>query len=166
VLPARSGLNTPWQARDRLDRVGKGAPLDGLARSGRTLSWTDSESKFAKGAEDQEGGRTQDLSFSLGKGVKADSKLDAVAGGGPAFQAGLATGMRLLAVNMQAYKPERLAAAITANQDGKHPIQLLLRQDDPFRQVSLQWQGGLRYPQLQRVAHAPDRLSTVYAPRS
>jgi predicted metalloprotease with PDZ domain len=166
VLAARSGLNTPWQGRERLDRVGKGAPLDGLARSGRALGWTDSESKFAEGAENQEGGRTQDLSLSLGRSVKADGKLDAVAWGGPALQAGLATGMRVLAVNMQANKPERLAAAITANQDGKHPIQLLLRQDDPFRQVSLQWQGGLRYPQLQRVAHAPDRLSTVHAPRS
>lgn len=157
-----------WAAflRERLDRVGQGAPLDGLARSGWKLGWTDTPSKFAKGADDREGGRSQDLSFSLGLSVKADGKLDHVSWGGPVFQAGLAPGMSVLAVNMGAYKPERLAAAITANKDGKHPIQLLIRQDDQFRQVSIPWQGGLRYPQLQRVDGTPDRLSKVFAPRS
>jgi predicted metalloprotease with PDZ domain len=156
-----------WAAflRTRLDRVGPGAPLDGLARSGWQLAWTNTESKFAKGGEDRDGGRSQDLNFSLGLSIKSDGKLDYVAWQGPAFQAGLAPGMSLLAVNMQAYTPERLAAAITANQDGQHPIGLLVRQDDQFRQVSINWRGGLRYPQLQRVEGTPDRLSTVYAPR-
>ena len=70
-----------------------------------------------------------------------------------------------MAVNLQAYKAERLAEAITANKGGRAPLQLLLRENDQYRQVTLDWRGGLRYPVLQRAEGTPDRLTAIQSPR-
>jgi len=169
VATLNTVASNDWAAflRQRLDRTGTGAPLDGLARSGWKLVWRETESKFARGSggggDDAE--RSQDLSWSLGVRVAADGKLDAVAWDSPAFKAGLAPGMQIVAVQMASYKPERLAAAITANKDGKQPVALLVKQGELYRQVSIDWRGGLRYPALERIAGTPDRLGSLYAPR-
>jgi predicted metalloprotease with PDZ domain len=155
--------------RARLDTNQPGAPLDGLARSGWRLDWAGTESDYAKHAEGWSGAngreRPADFQYSLGLRISSDGKLDQVMWGSPAFQAGLAPGLTLVAVNLDAYKPEKLAAAIQANTDGKAPIQLLLRDGDRFRNVSLDWRGGQRFPRLVRVEGTPDRLTQIQAAR-
>ena len=160
-----------WAAflRQRLDTHQPGAPLDGLARSGWRLAWAEEESEFAKNGEGWSGPsgreRPADFQYSLGLRITSEGKLDQVLWNSPAFRAGLAPGLTLVAVNLEAYKPEKLAAAIRANRDGRAPLQLLLREGDRFRVVSLDWRGGLRYPRLERVEGAPDRLSQIQAAR-
>ena len=152
--------------RQRLDSHGPGAPLDGLARSGWKLVWRDTESPFAKQAPGWGGQpRWADFRWSLGLMVAKDGQLKAVGWNSPAFQAGLAPGLTLVAVNLQAYSADRLAEAVRANREGKAPIQLLLKEGDQYRQVSLDWRGGLRYPALERIEGTPDRLGQLYAPR-
>jgi predicted metalloprotease with PDZ domain len=158
-----------WAAflRQRLDSHGPGAPLDGLARGGWKLVWSDSESAFAKAAEGWGGdsGRERPANFvySLGFSITGNGRLDSVAWDSPAFRAGLAPGMTVLAVAMQAYKEDRLAAAISANKDGSAPVDLLVRDGDRFKTVRIDWRGGLRYPRLERVSDTPDRLSAIYS---
>jgi hypothetical protein len=80
------------------------------------------------------GEKTNDFSYSVGISVSdKESRIDQVAWNGPAFKPGLAGGSKLVAVNMQEYKPERLAAAITANKDGSHPIELLVKEGELYR---------------------------------
>jgi predicted metalloprotease with PDZ domain len=154
---------------ERLDTHRPGAPLDGLARSGWTLAWTDKETEFAKNAEGWGGAdgheRPADFAYSLGLLVFGDGKIDTVLWDSPAFKAGLAAGETVIAVNMEAYKDEKLAAAVTANKDGHAPVQILVRDDDRFRTVTIDWSGGLRYPTLERIDGTPDRLSAIYAPK-
>ncbi|MFX8301080.1 hypothetical protein ABTL22_19110, partial [Acinetobacter baumannii] len=59
-----------------------------------------------------------------------------------------------------------LADAIAANTGGEAPLQLLLRDGDHFRTVTVDYRGGLRYPQLVRIEGTPDRLSEIMAPRA
>ena len=155
--------------RQRLDRTGPGAPLDGLQRGGWKLAWAGSESEFARNAEGRGGTggreRTANFDYSLGLRITGDGRLDQVVWDSPAYKAGLAPGLTLVAVNMSTYKAERLAEAIKANTEGKAPIQLLLREGETFRQVSIDWRGGLRYPRLERVEGTPDRLSAIQAAR-
>ena len=55
-----------------------------------------------------------------------------------------------------------LRDAIKAAQaDRKQPIDLLMRSADTFRTLQIDYHDGLRYPQLQRIEHAPDRLSEM-----
>lgn len=70
-----------------------------------------------------------------------------------------------MAVNLEAYQPEKLAAAIRANTGGQAPLQLLLREGERFRRVGLDWRGGLRCPRLERLDGTPDRPSLIQAAR-
>lgn len=159
-----------WAAflRERLDRAGTNAtaPLDGLARSGWRLAWSDKESSFASHERGWAGPsgteRPQDLAHSLGLRITSDGKLDQVFWQSPGFHAGLAPGMTLLAVNGRGYKPERLEAAIVANRDGSAPLQLLMKDGDRYSTARIDWRGGLRYPQLERINGTPDRLEALY----
>jgi predicted metalloprotease with PDZ domain len=157
-----------WAAflRERVDSNRPGAPLDGLARSGWKLAWAEKESEFSKNGEGR-GGKPKpaDFNYSLGLRVADDGKLVSVAWNSPAFKAGLAPDQTLVAVNLQAYKADKLAEAITANKNGKAPLQLLVRENDQFRLVTLDWRGGLRYPTLERLEGTPDRLTQLYSAR-
>jgi predicted metalloprotease with PDZ domain len=155
-----------WAAflRERLDGHASGAPLAGLERSGWRLAWADKPSEFARADEREE--RGDDFTYSLGLTVQKDGKLDNVLWGGPAYRAGLAGTMQLVAVNARAYKAERLSQAITANQDGSAPLALLVKDGDYYRSITLDYRGGLRYPRLERIPGTPERLdSAVFAPR-
>jgi predicted metalloprotease with PDZ domain len=146
--------------RARLDGHGP-APLDGLARSGWKLVYGEEPSPFFKDAEDYR--KLTDFVYSLGFSVGADGRIGNVLWEGPAFKAGLTAGYTLLAVDGRAYRPELLKSAITAAKSSPDPIELLLRKDDRFRTVRLDYHEGLKYPQLMRQ-DGPDRLARIFAP--
>lgn len=162
--------------RQRLDSKAPGAPLDGLARGGWKLVYSETPSDSARANEAEE--RYADLGHSLGITVGAprmggaaqaspgaDARISNVAWGSPAFEAGLAPGLTVVAVNSRAYKPELLKAAITANKQGQAPIELLLREGELFRTVRIDYRGGLRYPTLERLPGVEDRLGAILGRR-
>ncbi|MDL2356602.1 MAG: peptidase M61 [Pseudomonadota bacterium] len=149
--------------RSRLDGHASGAPLDGLARAGWKLVYTDTPSAATKAAEEHR--KSNDFSYSLGFAVKQDGKVAQVQWDGVAFRAGLASNSNIVAVNHRAYKPEVLQAAIRAAKTGKAPIELLVKQGVNFRTVTLDYHGGLRYPHLERIAGTPDRLAAILKAR-
>ena len=107
------------------------------------------------------------FTFSLGLSLSTeDGKVTEVVWGGPAFEAGVAPGMTLLAVNGRAWAPEVLKAAVTGAKSNGTPIDLLLRQDDLFRTIQVDYRGGLRYPQLERIEGRKDLLSELLKPRA
>jgi predicted metalloprotease with PDZ domain len=161
-----------WAAflRQRLDTHAPPAPLDGLARSGWKLVFAETPTDSAKAAEAE--GRFTDFGHSLGLRIgagrtpgAADGRIASVVWGGPAFKAGLAPGLTLLAVNGRAYKPDLLKQAITANKDGSAPLELLLREGELYRTVRMDWRGGLRFPRLERVEGSEDRLGALLGRR-
>lgn len=158
-----------WAAllRDRLDHKGDaGRLLDGLPRSGWKLDFDEQESEFAKNArEESEDGPEQNLYWSIGLAVRKEGKLGTVRWDGPAFRAGLAPGMQVVAVQGLAYKPERLAEAIVTAKGQGPAIELLVKDGERYFPVSLDYHEGLRYPKLVRIPGVPDRLSAIYAPR-
>ncbi len=161
--------------RSRLDGYGPGAALDGLARSGWKLVFDDRENPFLKSLEAVR--RSQGFRYSLGFDVGGGNGNDGGnrgAGGdrianlrwnSPAFKAGLTARMTLVAVNGRSYTGELLKEAITANKDGEHPIELIVKSGDYFRTVHIDYRDGLRYPHLARIEGTPDRLSQIFAPK-
>jgi len=148
--------------RSRVDGHGPGAPLDGLARAGWKLVYRDTPTAFLKA--DEERGKSTDLTYSLGMVIDKDGKLGRLLWDGPAFKAGLSGNTTLLAVNGTAYTPKLLKAAIKAARDGKNssePINLLVKKGKQFQTVALDYHGGLKYPQLERIPGTTDRLGTI-----
>ena len=159
----------PWDwakfLRQHLDAVGGPSPAAALERAGWRLAWSETESETQRTRK--RGGETSShFAFSLGLTVsEKEGTIKSVEWDSPAFKTGLAGGVKIVAVGMEEYKPERLAQAITANKDGQHPIELLVKEGERFRVVKIDWRGGLRYPTLERIAGTPDWLGAQMAPR-
>ena len=64
----------------------------------------------------------------------------------------------LIAVDGRAYKAERLKAVITEAKTSKAPIQLLVKDGEVYKTVSIAYHGGLRYPKLERIDGTEDQL--------
>lgn len=148
--------------RSRLDGHGPGAPLDGLARAGWKLVYSDRATDFLTAEEER--GKSANFQYSLGFSVGPEGKIQALRWDGPAFRAGLSGNTTLLAVNGVAYKAEGLRAAITAAKSDTRAIELLVKKGNLYRTVALDYHDGLKYPRLERLPDTPDRLQAIFQP--
>ncbi len=92
--------------------------------------------------------------------------LTDVVWGGPAFEAGLANGSTIVAVQGRAYASDLLTDAIRQGQKAGEPIELLVKTQDRYRTVRIDYRDGVRLPRLERVADTPDRLADLLKPRT
>ena len=147
--------------RTRVFDVAPNVPENGFTQGGYRLVYNDSEPDWMK-----KGDSTRGTSFatSLGFSVKADAGLDDVSWNGVAYKAGVTPDMQLQAVNDVKYTPAGLRETILAAEKNQEPIKLLLKRGDEFLTVSLDYHGGMRYPHLEKVGTAPDRLDEILAP--
>ena len=149
--------------KSQVDQINVAAPLDGLTRAGWRLGWTDQQSDYAKAVDAYF--EFTDLRYSLGIRVGKQGQIAQVMWDSPAFRAGLARGPTLVAVNLREYKPDVLRAAISAAKAGSEPIDLLVKEGSQYRQVRIDYRGGLRYPRLERIEGTKDWLAAIVAPR-
>lgn len=149
--------------RSRLDGHGPGAPLDGLTRGGYRLVYTDTPSDYQKTLYAER--HRSDFAWSLGIITSPTNSIGSVQWDSPAFRAGLAVGMQVIAVNGDAASADVLARAITAAKDTATPISLIIKDGDHYRTVDLDYHDGLKYPHLERIPGTPDRLGDLFSPR-
>lgn len=145
----------------RVDAVNVDAPTGGVTRGGYRLLFTDTPSDLDKSADELR--KLTSLTYSVGLSVDKDGEIKEVLWNGPAFQAGLAPGSRIIAVNELAFDLDQFKAAIKAAQHSTEPINLIVRQGDRFRTVRVDYHGGLRYPHLERDPTRPDLLQAIFA---
>ena len=150
--------------RERLDGVGKPAPLDGLLRGGYRLAYTDTPSDFEKDADGKH--KQCNLLYSIGATIENDGTVGEVVWNKAVFNAGVTAGAQVLAVNGLAYDADVLTDAITAAKTTHAPIQLIVKTGERYRVVAIEYFDGLRYPHLVRDASVPARLDDVLSPRS
>ena len=60
-----------------------------------------------------------------------------------------------------AYDKDALKDAVKAAKGGKAPIELLVKEFDRYRTVTLDYHDGLRYPHLERIEGTPDYLTPI-----
>lgn len=147
--------------RTRLDSYGVGAPLDGIARGGYRLVFTDAPTDFGKASEARR--RVVDLTYSLGFIVGEGARLTDVLWEGPAFEAGLTVGTQIVAVNGFSYDADRLREIVKLSKDAPSPVELIVKNGDRYRTIKLDYHGGLRYPHLERNEGVPARLDAILA---
>ena len=164
-----SGLNAvvpnDWASllRARLDSNELHAPeMAGInALSGYKLVYTDKPNYWSTTEE----GDGIDAEYSLGFSAGSGGTVGDVIVGSVADKAGLAPGFEIIAVNGRAFTPVLLHAAIkeTAGLTSA-PIELIVENTGYFKTISLNYRGGERYPQLERVSDVPARLDDILAP--
>ncbi|WP_341907912.1 peptidase M61 [Sandarakinorhabdus limnophila] len=146
----------------RLTEKADGAPLKGLELSGWKLVYTDKPSAAFTDANR----RQVNLLFSGGLLLGLAGKVEQVLWNSAAYDAGLAVGDVLLAVNELPFSDDALRAAVAAAKGGATPIKLVVKTDDRVRTVEWAWTGGLRYPRLERIGAVKQTpLEMLLSPR-
>jgi predicted metalloprotease with PDZ domain len=148
----------------KLMTPGQPAPLGGIEQGGYRLVWRDEPNPYMKAVMGEQ--KNLSLTYSLGITIDKDAKVTATQWDSPAFDAGVVSGSKILAVNGIGYDQDVLKKAITAAKDGA-PLELLFQRGDRFQTVKIDYKGGLRFPWLERAAPgtAPTGLDLLLMPK-
>jgi predicted metalloprotease with PDZ domain len=150
--------------RTRLDSNELHAPeVPGInALSGYKLTYTDKPNYWSQLEESENGSLNARWSLGLSaatSGAIGDVILDSIA-----WKAGLAPGFQIVAVNGRAFTPGLLRQAIK-DAAGRGPaIELIVENTGYYKTIRLDYHGGEKYPQMERVANTPDRLDDILQP--
>ncbi len=147
----------------RVDQPTEHLAMDGVERAGWRLAWS-AEPNTAMQDSDARG-KGHDWRFSLGFAVNREGEVGDVLPESPAGRLGLTAGAKLLAIGGYVYSPRAVEAALLAAQESQRPIELIVAEGDLARRLEVPYFAGPRYPHLERIAGAPDRLSEILAPR-
>jgi predicted metalloprotease with PDZ domain len=173
VVTTMNGV-TPydWKGffRARLDSTSPRAPLGGIEASGWRLVYDENPNEHLRATE--ETSKITDAQFSLGLILKHDEAsrddgvIEDVIPGTPAALAGIAPGMKLVAVNGRRWRPEVLREALRAAKGSNEPIELLIENAEYFKTYRLDYHDGERYPHLARDRAWPDLLEDILRSRT
>ena len=165
-----SGLNAvlpyDWAGflRQRLDSNDPHAPeIAGInALSGYKLVYTDKSNYWSQLAEAEDS--MMDARWSLGFTVSTAGAIGDVIIDSVAWKAGLAPEFQIVAVNGRAFTTPLLHQAIQKAEGSGPPIELIVENAGYFKTIRLDYHDGEKYPQLERVPTAHDRLDDILEP--
>jgi predicted metalloprotease with PDZ domain len=147
---------------DRLDVVAPHPP-DPFTGGGYKLVYTDTQNGLDKLTAGKR--KSLDMRYSLGIVARADGTVGDVIPGSVAFAAGIGPGEKIVAIDDRALTGGQSQvddALTTAKHTGS--LRLLLDGGNVYRTVTLSYDGGPRYPHLERVAGTPDVLGAIVKP--
>ncbi|MGE8141596.1 M61 family metallopeptidase [Novosphingobium sp. NPDC080210] len=148
----------------RINTPGQPAPLGGVEKGGYRLTWKEEPNPYDKARFAD--AKVLNLTYSIGIVVDKDGKVTSTQWDSPAFNAGLVSGAKVLAVNGNTYEADALKEAVTAAKTGG-PLELLVQRGTRFQTISIDYKDGLRYPWLERAApgKAPTGLDLLLMPK-
>jgi len=153
-----------WKAHfaRRVEAVAEAPPLDGITGGGWKLTFAEKPTELFATFEGL--GKAANLSDSIGASIGGDGLVGDLVPGSAAAKAGLAPGMKVLAVNGRRFSTEGLKSAVTATKSGGK-LELLIESGDFFKTHAVEYTGGARYPRLERTT-GDDLLSEIVKPKS
>ena len=153
-----------------LNGVGQQVPLlSGVDASGWRLVYTDKPSRYQNALENVGEGELSrsgvNAMFSVGLFLDRNGNVVDVLWNGPAFKAGLAPGMKLVAIDGNPYSTGVLRSEIAQAQQSKRPLEIRAQGDGITKLYTVNYDGGLKYPHLVRVPDETDTLKQILAPK-
>jgi predicted metalloprotease with PDZ domain len=148
--------------RDRLDSYGPGAPLGGIINGGWKLVYTEQPSEFTKAMGKAR--KVVDARFSLGLALDDKGGIHDVIYGSPAWNAGIAPGSTLVAVNGRKFDPDIFLDTLKATKADNAKLELLVSNSDFYQVHTINYHGGERYAHLVRDESKPDLLDEIIKP--
>jgi predicted metalloprotease with PDZ domain len=148
----------------RLNAKGEGLPLGGVEHGGYRLAYDDRPNTFLIRDVARLLGDVR-AEASLGIHVLQDGKVSDCWPGSKAWDAGIAPGMKIVAVNGRDYSPGELTRAIADSPSSQAPIELTVESGGFSKVCHVDYHGGLKIPHLERVPGTVDLLTLIAAPR-
>ena len=149
--------------RARLDGVATKTPNEAIEQSGWKLVYNEQPNTVLEIQEEL--ARHASFSLTVGFSASDEGTVSDVIHGGPAYNAGIGPGMKIVAVNGVQFSPDAMRDAIAAAKNATAPIQLIVANGAQFRTYSVDYHGGLRYPHIERDDSRPDYLGEITNPR-
>jgi predicted metalloprotease with PDZ domain len=138
--------------QSRLERVGGGAPLDGIVNGGYRLAYNDHMSEAQRASELIR--LNTGVEYSIGLRLNSDGSVIDILPDRPAAKAGIGPGMKVTAVNGRRYSSDVLREAIR-NASTTGSIELLVANGKSISTYRLAYRDGERYPVLERNGQPP-----------
>jgi predicted metalloprotease with PDZ domain len=142
----------------RVELPAESPPFEGINGAGWKLGYAEKPSDLFAAQEGLSKG--VNLTDSIGLQLGADGTVGDVVPDLPAAKAGLAPGMKILAVNARRYTADGLKTAVAHTKTGGK-LELLAESGDFFRTHIVEYAGGAKYPRLERVNPQPDLLMEI-----
>jgi predicted metalloprotease with PDZ domain len=138
-------------------------PTDELARSGWKLVYNDKPNAFVHAGESLR--HSVNAWYSIGASINSRTgRVTDVRENSPAWQAGLAVGETLAAVDNQAFDPEVFEYALKRAEHSGTPITMVVAQDGWYTTLTIDYHDGPLYPHLERIPNTPDMLDAIMKP--
>jgi predicted metalloprotease with PDZ domain len=139
-------------------------PTDEIERAGYKLVFDDKPNFYASGR----GGPRAGVNSWFDVGVRFSGKGDVqdVRKGSAAWDAGLAPGMQVVAVNNRAFTGKEWTNDVADAKGTNTPIELRVKQGTWYSKMELNYHDGLKYPHLERIPGTTDMLSQIMAPHA
>ena len=153
-----------WRSflRERLDSTAASAPLGGITGGGWQLVYSDDVNEFLAAGDAVSGGG--DYTSSIGLRVKGDGTVVDSIPGMPAFESGVSPFLRIIAVDGRAFSVDELNRAIANSRSSAGPIVITAINTGAIETHEIRYQGGNRYPHLERVDGTADYLDDILKP--
>jgi predicted metalloprotease with PDZ domain len=148
---------------DRVYAVTPQAPMGGVEASGWKLVYADKPSDVQRTREMER--KYLDVAYSIGLLIRSDGTVWDSFFFKPAFKAGIAPGMKMVAVNGRKYTGDVLRDAIREAKGTQEPIELLVENADFYKTYKLDYHEGEKYPRLERDEN-PDTLTDIIRPHA
>lgn len=130
---------------------------------GYRLEYSDKPSERTKRSERRWGNGS--FYESLGFSCSSKGKVGTLIPDSPGDKAGINKGTEIIAVEGKKFSIKRLKDAVRNTvMTGK--VNLLISDGDQFKDLSIDYDGGLRYYTLTRIDGSPDRIAEIAAPRA
>lgn len=144
---------------NHVDRTTSEAPKGGFTLGGYALSYTDTPNSTTK--EIEKAIKGIDQTYGIGLAVKTDGDILTSIWDSPAFKAGMAPGMKILAVNGTEYSGDVFKASLTQAKADKKPLELIVKQNKNIRVIRLDYLLGVRYPRLTKTGEGAGSLDRL-----
>jgi predicted metalloprotease with PDZ domain len=145
--------------KERTKATSEHAPLGGITGGGWKLVYTEKPNAFLAAIAEE--AKITDARYSLGFALNHDGNFIDVVPGSPAHKAGIGPGMKLVAVNGRKWSSAILRDAIKSAHESHQPMEVIVEIGDLFKAFSIQYEGGLKSPHLERAEGQPDVLSQI-----
>jgi predicted metalloprotease with PDZ domain len=145
--------------RARLNGLSTKTPVEALEGSGWKLVYNEQPNEII--ANEEALARRAEFTFTVGMTISDDGTVVDVIHGGTAYDAGVAPGMRIIAVNGEQYSADKLREAISNAKTVLNPIQFIVANGAQFKTMSMEYHDGLKFPHIERDGARPDYLSEI-----
>jgi predicted metalloprotease with PDZ domain len=139
-------------------------PTGELARSGWKLVYTSKPNEFMQASEAMRHLHFQWLTYGIN--LNKDDTVTDVREGSPAWLAGMAPGMRIMAVDGQTYTGKVLSYVLKQAEHTTTPTVFIVQQDGWYRTLDVSYHGGPKYPHLVRIPGTQNMLAKIMAPHA